>query len=312
MTNGASKSTSALMNPKTYDLNRISTFTTVYETLSSVVVFSVCDLSAQHMEGRKQFDVDRTVRGTIVNLATGGGAMYWYWWLWLDAVFPGTSIGTVCLKAALDTFLYSTAQNFLFLYIYSATREGSHEAGIQSIKDNSLQLNLLTWVTSFPTDVACFYVFGWWRELVSESSSIATSLLLSYWANRHVVHTVEDGSGEATVDDMTDPESGKAAVVNTATETEGDLEMNLTSALPGPPEGGEAPDKGTTNSTAPTEAEIKQFMAELELKVKQRIYEEKLKQQYTHGENKTTFGSMPSKLKTLKRTACGCIFFWKK
>eukprot|EP00759_Apiculatamorpha_spiralis_P020543 PhF_6_TR25840/c0_g1_i1/m.36506 len=245
-----SKASTKAVSP--YDLNQMSWFTFTYETASGVVIFCVCDALAQYMEKRFKdpenklefkFDWDRNIRGTVVNLCTGGGAMYWYWWLWLDMVLPGTSIGTICIKASLDTFLYSTVQNFAFLYLYNTSRYKSHEAGMEAIRENSLMLNLMTYVTSFPSDVASFYVFGWWRELVSDLTAIVSSLLMSYWANRHVIHMVDDGVGDSKVDDP-DEEGVGVGTATDATQTSpitqkdvttNDIAKTSSATIPPPP-----------------------------------------------------------------------------
>eukprot|EP00759_Apiculatamorpha_spiralis_P038726 PhF_6_TR37811/c0_g1_i1/m.56296 len=188
------------------DLTKLTWAGFAFETVSSIVVYSIGDISCQGIEGKiKRFGVnwDRTGRGIFWDFATGGGAFGWMEGLYLDYLFPGTALKPVLIKSALDLFVYGVATSYAFVYLYAWSQHG-HEFAVQQVRDNGFPLVTSSILVGIPYDIIYFSTTGWTREIVSDVMSILAAIIPSYYVNRVLKHK-DDGSVEGVFDDPSDP-----------------------------------------------------------------------------------------------------------
>eukprot|EP01012_Entosiphon_sulcatum_P008819 TRINITY_DN14842_c0_g1_i1.p1 TRINITY_DN14842_c0_g1~~TRINITY_DN14842_c0_g1_i1.p1 ORF type:complete len:335 (-),score=49.04 TRINITY_DN14842_c0_g1_i1:210-1214(-) len=182
-------------------------FIIVANTAIEIVVYATGDSIAQRLEHaskvRKQsrpaekggktvaclpekfkHDFDRTIRGGVLSAACGGGAVGWYWWVMLDNLIPGSSLGTLAVKSLINNAVYGTLANELFLYCYTASRTGSHAEGCARAKEDFAEQSLLNFLLYFPTDIICFSVTGWPRTFFYHGSVLVFDTYFSLLANK--------------------------------------------------------------------------------------------------------------------------------
>eukprot|EP00756_Hemistasia_phaeocysticola_P039660 Hpha_TRINITY_DN16825_c2_g7::TRINITY_DN16825_c2_g7_i1::g.148935::m.148935 len=126
---------------------------------------------------------DRTIRGAICNLISGGGAINWYWWLYLDRVIPGHTIKAVLIKSSIDCFLWMPIWNVVFLVIYNWSREDCDYA-LGKVRQDVFKFSLWEIPVAFSQDVVTFFLSGWPREVVSDILSISCDWIGSYFVNK--------------------------------------------------------------------------------------------------------------------------------
>jgi len=176
------------------DLTKMTWSTFAFETASSLVFYSISDVTCQGIEGKLEtegMNCDRVIRGNVFNIASGGGPIGWMQGLWIDSMFPGRTFKMVLIKTSFDIFILAPITNTLFVYTYAYSQEG-HAFAVQQLKNNAPSLVFWSIVIGIPCDLLIFSTSGWTREIVSDILCLVCNIVPSYYVNRRIKSPKED------------------------------------------------------------------------------------------------------------------------
>eukprot|EP01065_Artemidia_motanka_P024555 TRINITY_DN2938_c0_g3_i1.p1 TRINITY_DN2938_c0_g3~~TRINITY_DN2938_c0_g3_i1.p1 ORF type:complete len:266 (+),score=64.17 TRINITY_DN2938_c0_g3_i1:66-863(+) len=161
---------------------------------------------------RDGLDCDRTVRGAVCNLVTGGGAINWYWWLLLDRLIPGATLRPLFAKAMIDCLLWMPVCNVAFIWLFNYTRSGA-EFALLKVKQDVCPYSVVEFPLVLVQDMATFFFTGWGREIFSDVLTVAGNIVSSYFANRPLHDTKRVAAADEDEEDVEEEgeQRGKSA-----------------------------------------------------------------------------------------------------
>ena len=105
---------------------------------------------------QKEWDPSRTKRICVTSLAIGPVVHYWY--ILLDAFFPGRKVVVVLKKILLDQIIFSPVNIVMFLFIMGMQEEITGKEMINDLKDKGKDLLVAEWIVWPPAQMVNFFL----------------------------------------------------------------------------------------------------------------------------------------------------------
>ena len=105
---------------------------------------------------KKEWDLSRTKRICVTNLAFGPVVHYWY--ILLDAFFPGRKVIVVLKKLLLDQIVFSPINIVMFLVIMGLQEGMTGKEMINDMKDKGKDLLMAEWIVWPPAQMINFFL----------------------------------------------------------------------------------------------------------------------------------------------------------
>ena len=128
---------------------------------------------------QSHWDPQRTKRISVTNLFIGPTCHFWY--LILDALFPGRKVGMILKKILLDQIIFSPVNISMFLVIMGLQEEMTGKEIIKDLKEKGKDLLVAEWIVWPPAQLINFFFLPTkYRVLYDNAVSLGFDYYYSY------------------------------------------------------------------------------------------------------------------------------------